>query len=77
MNIEVIKEYQRWADREYVTALTCKNHTYHRLVPVQSGDGVNLLCPRGDYNKQLGKSDYLAIERKVQMAAALWQINNK
>lgn len=76
MNVEVIKEYQRWADREYVTALTCKNHSYHRLVPLQDGGGVVLLCPREDYRRELGKAEYLAIQRKVQMADALWKLNN-
>jgi hypothetical protein len=77
MNVEVIKSYQRWAEREYVTALTCKNHTYHRLIPVQQGDGVMLLCPREDYQQQLGLADYLAIKRKVEMAEFLWKIRSQ
>lgn len=75
MNVETIREYQRWADREYVTPLTCKNHSYHRLVPVQTGGSVTLLCPRDDYHRELGKAEYLAIQRKVQMAEVLWKMN--
>lgn len=76
MNAEVIKEYQKWADREYVTGLTCKNHSYHRLLPVQTGGTVTLLCPREDYSREVGKAEFLALERKVKMAEALWKLNN-
>lgn len=74
MNIETIREYQRWAGRGYVTALTCKNHEYHELIPVLSIEGIHLVCPRGDYQKDLGQAEYLAIKRKVEMAELLWRL---
>jgi hypothetical protein len=73
MDVEVIKDYQRWADRDYVQPLTCKNHTYHRLLPVQKGGVVILVCPREDYTKEIGAAEYLSIKRKIQMAEFLWQ----
>lgn len=73
MNVETIKQYQLWATRGYVTALTCKNHPYHSLVPVQKADTILLVCPRNDYTKELGLADYLAIKRKVEMAELLWK----
>lgn len=76
MNIDVIKSYQMWATRGYVTALTCKNHPYHDLFPVYTPDGVGLLCPRGDYAQDLGLADYRALEAKVKMSIALWNAQN-
>ncbi len=74
MNIEVIKSYQRWAARGYVTALTCKNHEFHDLIPIFKLEGIDLVCPRGDYKKDLGQAEYLAIKRKVAMSEMLWRM---
>lgn len=74
MNIETIRDYQRWAQRGYVIALTCKNHEFHDLLPFYGPDGVFLTCPRGDYRKDIGQAEYLSIKRKVEMAEMLWRL---
>jgi hypothetical protein len=74
MNIETINRYQRWAARGYLAALTCINHAYHNLVPIQQIEGIFLICPRGDYQKDIGQAEYLAIKRKVEMAEFLWRM---
>jgi hypothetical protein len=73
MNIETIQDYQKWAQRGYVTALTCRVHGYHELLPMLTGDGIVLVCPRGDYKRTVGQAEYLSIKRKVLMAEALWR----
>jgi hypothetical protein len=72
MDVEVIRQYQLWAERRYVSPLSCKNHVYHHLLPIQTS-GVKLICPRGDYERDLGLAEYLEIKRKIAMVEYLWQ----
>jgi hypothetical protein len=71
MQAQVIRDYQAWADRGYVQALTCERHPYHDLLVLQVVDSVVLTCPRGDYRRELGLADYRALERKAIMASLL------
>lgn len=73
MNVETIKEYDRWAARGYVTALACPHHDHLSLIPSADPQGIKLICPMLDYISYLGLKDYRDIQAKNAMAQFLFE----
>lgn len=71
MKISVVKDYQAWANRGYLTAYVCLDHPALNLIPLWVDDAILMVCPLQDYKKELGLVEYLTIERKAAMAAIL------
>ena len=73
MNINLVVEYQRWANRGLVTALICPYDGLD-LFPVQMpNDKISLYCPRTDYRKLLGFGEYTSLTKKLDLVKRLFK----
>lgn len=60
MNVEVINEYKRWAERQLVDRkpITCPNCDLP-LLPMVEPFSIFLKCVLCEYNKDLGYGEYI------------------
>jgi len=75
MQLEVIKEYQRWADRGYVQPLICYVHELN-LIPTLTIEGIVLECPKLCSRRILGGAEYKQLIEKTKMSILLFNNQN-
>lgn len=71
MQLAVVKEYQRWADRGYVSPLICYIHELY-LIPLLEDQNIVLECPKLCSRRVLGIAEYKALVAKSKMASFLF-----
>jgi hypothetical protein len=64
----VVEDYQRWADRGYLTKLACPRHEDLSCLISVDEKGIYIKCPLCLYKKIIGRAEYEHLEKSVARA---------
>jgi len=68
LDIETLLEYRKWVKREYVAPITCPGHPAFEMIPYVGDQGLMLVCPTFDYEREVSLTEYKNIQHAVAQA---------